>query len=121
MARFSLQALNPFKSATSITRAHQRYESCIIAELAFIDRGFSLDGALREISIGGGLFRPSSTYILERRQERIVLNFERVQRSGTIMNTRPGGYGIKFDEFMDAAELEAIGGEYGLQPVDDLH
>jgi hypothetical protein len=121
MALLSLKALNPFKSNQGFTRAHQRYESCIIAELAFIDRGFSLEGALREISIGGGLFRPSSVYILERRMERVVLQFERLERPGTIMNTRPGGYGIKFDEAMDPADIEAIGGEFGLQPVDDLH
>jgi hypothetical protein len=117
----ALGRLNPFKDKRGFTRAHQRYESCILGELAFTDRGFSLDGALREISIGGCLFRPSSVYILDRRNERVLVRFERVERIGTIMNARPQGYGIKFDEPMDMTELESLGGEFGLQPVEEFH
>lgn len=117
----ALGRFGPFKDKRGFTRAHQRYESCIVGALAFSERGFSLDGALREISIGGCLFRPSSVYILDRKGERVVVRFERVERAGTIMNTRPQGYGIKFDEPMDTIELESLGGEFGLQPVQEFH
>ena len=50
-----------------------------------------------------------------------MVKMERGERTGTIMNTRPLGYGIKFDEPMDPADLESLGGEFGLQPVEDYH
>ena len=121
MALISFPKLNPLRRNKRITRAHQRYECCIVSEVIFLDRGFRLEGALREISIGGCLFRPSSVYLLDRRMERIVVTFERGERPGMIMNTRAEGYGVKFDEPLDPAQLDALGGEFGLQPVDALH
>lgn len=121
MLNNTLGRLKLFQNKRGFTRAHQRFECCILGEIGFIDRGFNLQGAMREISVGGCLFRPSSVYILERKTERVLVSFERVERLGTIMNTRPQGYGIKFDEPMDLAELDAMGGEFGLQPVEEFH
>lgn len=121
MLKNTLDRLNLFAHKRGFTRAHQRYECCILGEIGFVDRGFSLQGALREISVGGCLFRPSSVYILERRNERVVMSFERVERLGTIMNTRPQGYGIKFDEPMDLAELDAMSVEFGIEPIEEFH
>ena len=117
-----LTKMVPFRrKSKGFVRAHQRYECCIIGEIRFIDRGYSLDGAIRELSIGGALFRSPSNYILHRERERVVVQFDKYDRSGMIMNTRPEGYGIRFDEAIDGEILDRISGEFGLQPIDVTH
>lgn len=113
----SIRKALPFWQSNTFVRAHQRYECVIMAELEFVDRGYSIEGALRELSLGGALFRNSSQYILERGRERIVVHFQRREISGMIMNVRPEGYGLRFDEPLTMGEMDALSGEYGLTPA----
>ncbi|MEM6414612.1 MAG: hypothetical protein AAF720_08140 [Pseudomonadota bacterium] len=85
-------------------RKEARTDISAIAELAFPDRGFSLDGVIVEASTGGLTFRPAAHYIEERVGEQIQVRVIGVQKNGIIRATRVTGYGIQlFDSF---SELE---------------
>ncbi|WP_181699674.1 PilZ domain-containing protein [Chthonobacter albigriseus] len=92
----------------SFSRRHERYTCSIIAKLNFIERGFSIDGELNEISLGGGRFRPASTHILMRSEDSVVLVVEAFAIEAYIVNTTPLGYGLKFREPIAETQLTEI-------------
>jgi len=105
----------------TFSRRHQRYSCCIVGRLEFPDRGFSMDGSVMEISLGGALFRASSTYMMDRRLEQVRVHFDKHCMRGQIMNIRPEGYGIRFLEPLANEDLEPLARAFGLQEANEFH
>ena len=105
----------------TFSRQHQRYSCCIVGRLEFPERGFSIDGSVMEISLGGALFRTSSTYMIDRRLEQVRVHFDKHCMRGQIMNIRPEGYGIRFSEPLAEEDLEPLARAFGLQETNDFH
>jgi hypothetical protein len=97
------------------SRRHSRHECCIISNMIVVDRGIELEGLVLEISQGGALFRHASAYILDRSGETVTLRMSDVKASGTIMNVRPTGYGIRFAQELDPASMDRLLAAYGFQ------
>ncbi|MEZ5840906.1 MAG: PilZ domain-containing protein [Hyphomicrobiales bacterium] len=95
-------------------RRHSRYQCCIVAEADLVDRGFALEGAVMEVSLGGVLFRPANVYILDRRGEAVRVRFEHIVADGVIANVRPQGYGVRLFKDIDEQAIDKLVEEYGL-------
>lgn len=100
---FPTQSLSPrlplYRPKKAPSRRHVRHECFAPGALTFVDRSFSLEGAITELSLGGLKFRPGTVYILNRTGEVVSVLIGGQQVSGKIMNTNPSGYGILlFDE-----------------------
>ncbi|MEO0397860.1 MAG: hypothetical protein AAF224_00370 [Pseudomonadota bacterium] len=113
-------ALSKDVAKNSHKRKDARTTLTVIAELAFPDRGFSLDGVILEASRGGLTFRPASHYIEEKAGEQIQVRVEETAKKGIIRSTRVNGYGIQlFDPFSEA-ELESFRtNSIDLKPFDE--
>lgn len=106
----------PFlRKKETFVRRHARYECCMVGELDVIERHFDMDGVILEISRGGALFRPASTFILDRTGERVRLRFEGIEIEGAIMSARPVGYGVKFDGEIAETDIDRLAAEFGLK------
>lgn len=107
----------PFFKKKAFTRRHTRHDCCIIATLTIDERHFELDGVILELSRGGVLFRPASTYILDRYGERVTARFEGIEGEGIIANVRPQGYGVRFREELPEAAIDELVSRYGLKRI----
>lgn len=93
--------LNAVMNRPSVrNRRHQRVPIETAAELYFPDRRYGVSGMLIEMSRGGALFREASRYIMDRNRASVVLRFGGHELTGVIVNVRPVGYGILFDELL---------------------
>lgn len=99
----------------AFVRRHERYECCIVGELELSQRFLSLEGVILEVSQGGVLFRQASTYMLERQGELVKVKLEGQIYNGTIMASRPIGYGIKLNETIPSEVIDEIVTRYGLK------
>ena len=98
-------------------RSHRRYPCYIVGVLDILDRGVPLDGLVTEISEGGALFRPASTFIFDRRRAPVSLRFTDREWRGEIVNVKANGYGIRLDNPVATEEIEFIIGRYGTPDV----
>jgi hypothetical protein len=101
--KFPTQSLSSklpfFRPKKAPSRRHVRHECFAPGALTFVDRSFSLEGAITELSLGGLNFRPGTVYILNRTGEVVTVLIGDRHVSGKIMNANPSGYGILlFDE-----------------------
>ena len=106
-----------FRKKPSFERRHVRHNCCIVAELTIIDRSITLPGVVLEVSMGGVLFRPASSFILDRRGEAVSVQFENLKRAGTIMNVRPVGYGIRLFQDIEEEALDDLVGNFGIDKM----
>ena len=84
----------------TFSRAHRRFPCYMEAKLHLVDSRITLEGMIFEISQGGVLFRQASAYILDRQGADVRVDLPGLRVKGSIVNTRPIGYGIKlFDPF----------------------
>ncbi len=92
------QSLSPrlplYRAKTAPSRRHIRRECFAPGALTFVDRSFSVEGAIVELSLGGLKFRPGTVYILNRTGEVVTVMIGDLQVAGKIMNANPDGYGI---------------------------
>jgi hypothetical protein len=98
-------------------RSHRRYPCYIVGVLDILDRGVPLDGLVTEISEGGALFRPASTFIFDRRRAPVSLRFTDREWRGEIVNVKANGYGVRLDNPVSPEEIEFIIGRYGTPDV----
>lgn len=105
-----LPAWLPFRHRPDFTlmRAHERHSCCLIASLAIIERGIELEGIVTEVSLGGMLFREASDYIYDRGGAAIRIRVAGLDCSGTIVNVRPSGYGVRLARDLTSDELNHI-------------
>lgn len=90
----------------SFSRTTERYSCAIDGSLMMIDRIITFPGRVIDLSTGGALFRPRLTYLLHRRDVPICLTVGSHEVFGRIMGTSPQGFGLRFDEVVDEAELQ---------------
>lgn len=102
-----VQNILPHKSK-DFSRRHTRHSCSIAATMNFSERGFSFDGELNEISLGGARFRPVHNYILERAGDPVVLRFGEEVLEGHIVNTTPQGYGLRLREPIQPDQMDRI-------------
>ncbi|MBB6123033.1 PilZ domain-containing protein [Sphingobium subterraneum] len=97
-----------FKRRPAFSRAATRYTCQLDGALMMIDRMATFDGRMIDFSAGGAMFRPRLAYLMDRRDVPVCLDVAGVEVFGRIMSTSPGGFGIRFDEPLEEAEVLQI-------------
>lgn len=92
----------------SIVRRFTRHSCNVNAKLTLADRDLTLRGRILDISQGGTLFRPPSTYLLDRRSEAVILNVHENLVSGLLVTTSPRGYHIRFSDVVDETAVDLM-------------
>lgn len=90
------------------TRRHQRYSIDGEAELISTLRMVKIPGLLKDVSQGGGLFRPALRYLVERDGEDAVLCIGGLRIAVKIVRTSPIGYSLQFDVALNDEQIAAI-------------
>ena len=96
-------------------RQHERYPCCIQGALEIRERSYRIEGLVMEISRGGALFREASRFILDRVGMSVTVQTADISVTGTIVNMRPAGYGIRFDNLIDDTLVADLVSRYGVQ------
>lgn len=107
-----LKSMLPGKKKNDFVRRFERHPCCVVAVLHLLDRGYDMDGVLLEISEGGCLFRGASQFIMDRTGEAVTVHFAGENYSGTIVNVRPQGYGVKLNESLPPELVRHIAREF---------
>jgi hypothetical protein len=81
--------------------------------MVLVDKSVPLDGMVMEIDAGGALFRPASTYILDRGRAEIALRFADREVTGRISAASALGYEVIFHAPMSTTAVEAIVRDFG--------
>jgi len=94
-------------------RRHERFACCIVAVLDIVDKDVPIDGLVTEISQGGLLFRPATRFIFDRRGSSVVVRFGDEDLSGSIVNVKATGYGVRFDDEAPPEQVQALLNRFG--------
>ncbi|MEM6682832.1 MAG: PilZ domain-containing protein [Pseudomonadota bacterium] len=84
-----------------------RYRVAIEAELVS-GRLSHLNGRVKDMSIGGCLFRPASFYLVDRAGEEVTVAFGEITLHGKIVRTLPIGYAVQFKTRLSDALFEKV-------------
>ncbi|MGL4441117.1 MAG: PilZ domain-containing protein [Bosea sp. (in: a-proteobacteria)] len=103
------------KKPASWVRRHERFGCCVVAVLDVIDKNVPIDGLVTEISQGGLLFRPASTYIFDRRGASVVVRFGDEEVEGKIVNVKSSGYGVLFHHEVSVEHVSRLLEHFGLR------
>lgn len=102
-----------FGKKKSFSRRHRRYPCCVIATMDIVDRVYSLDGTVLEMSQGGLMFRAASNYVLDRTGEKVIVHIDGLELHAQIMASKPEGYGLKLMEDLDLTTVSSLVDEFG--------
>lgn len=97
-----------FGPKPSFSRAAARYACKLEGSLIVIDRMATFEGRIIDISSGGAMFRPRLAYLMDRRDVPVCLTVGSHEVFGRIVSTSPKGFGLRFDEPIEEAELMAM-------------
>jgi hypothetical protein len=86
---------------------------CVVAVMVLTDKSVPLDGMVMEIDASGALFRPASTYILDRGRCEILLRFADREVSGRVTAVSSLGYDVSFHAPLAVAAVDAIVRDFG--------
>ncbi|MBV6658806.1 MAG: PilZ domain-containing protein [Devosiaceae bacterium] len=115
---FSLRSLIPrFGEKKSFSRRHRRYPCCVIASMDIVERAYSLDGTVLEMSQGGLMFRAASNYVLDRTGEKVVVHIDGLDLPAQVMASRPEGYGLRLLEDLDLTTVSSLVEEFGMDEL----
>jgi hypothetical protein len=119
MARLAIARSDSFLSRllrkpAAWVRRHERFACCVVAVLDIVDKNVPVDGLVTEISQGGLLFRPASTYIFDRRGSSVLVRFGDDEIEGDIVNVKPAGYGVRFHHEIPAEHVQRLLAHFGL-------
>ncbi|CAO4163440.1 hypothetical protein [Methylorubrum populi] len=89
-------------------RVHERYPCLIPGKILFLERGFSIDGVVNEVSAGGLRVRPALTYLLWREIEDVFVEFGPFSLETVLVNTTRYGYGLRLKSVLPRDHLEEI-------------
>lgn len=112
--RFKFPQLPFQKKRQTFVRRHSRHDCFIVGTIDLVERRVIIDGTVMELSLGGLLFRPASKFILERSGDDVEVEFADIKIAGRLMNTRPVGYGVKFNQVMSGEVFDRLVAFYGL-------
>lgn len=90
------------------SRSAARYSCKLDSVLVVIDRMISFEGRVVDMSQGGAMFRPKLAYLLDRRDVPILLTVGNLEIYGRIMSTSPRGFGLRFDDAVEEADILAL-------------
>ncbi len=90
------------------SRRHQRYNIDCDAELISTLRMVKIPGILKDVSKGGGMFRPALRYLVERDGEDAMLAIGGLKIAVKIVRTSPIGYSLQFDDALTDAQITAV-------------
>jgi hypothetical protein len=90
---------------TQFSRAFTRHVVQVDTTMMLIDRMFSFEGRINDISRGGAMFRPKLAYIMYRQDTPVCLQLGSEELFGHILNTSPRGFSIRFDDPLDEEDL----------------
>lgn len=102
------------KKPAKWVRRHERFPCCVVAVLDVIDKNVPVDGLVTEISQGGLLFRPASTFIFDRRGSTVNVRFGDDEIAGQIVNVKSSGYGVRFHHDIAAEQVTRLLESFGL-------
>jgi hypothetical protein len=110
VALTGLPKLLPSKQRKDFTvmREHERHPCCALASMTIVEREVDLDGLVLEVSQGGLLFREASSFIFDRYGSAVKIRVAGLEVSGTIVNVRANGYGIRLTRQLTMEELDLI-------------
>lgn len=106
-----------FGPKKTFSRAAARYECTLDGTLIVIDRMVTFEGRVTDISSGGAMFRPRLAYLMDRRDVPICLTIGNLEVFGRIVSTSPKGFGLRFDEPIDDADLARVVGMTAEEPA----
>ena len=101
-------------------RRHERFACCIVAVLDIVDKDVPIDGLVTEISQGGLLFRPATRFIFDRRGSSVLVRFGDEELSGSIVNVKATGYGVRFDDEAQPEHIQALLARFGFSDDEAL-
>jgi len=84
-----------------------RYRVAIDAEMVS-GRLSHLAGRVKDISIGGCLFRPATFYLVDRASEEVTIEIGEITLHGKIVRTLPIGYAVQFKLPLEDALFEKV-------------
>jgi hypothetical protein len=91
---------------------------CVVGVLVLVDKSTPLDGLVTEINAHGVMFRPASSYILDRGKVEVLLRFADREVRGQITGTTAAGYEVTFAATMPAGSVNAIISAFGMAGMD---
>lgn len=106
----------PFmRVGSAADRRHKRIDCYVISTMSLMNRPITFDGVVDSISPRGMQFRPASSYILDRRGEKVGVDINYKTFFGTIVAVRQSGYGVALSEPISDHDLDVILEEYGIE------
>lgn len=103
---FSLTSM--FGRKPKFERAEQRHACQIAGTLVMVDRLVSFEGRLIDFSSGGAMFRPRLVYLVDRRDVPVRVIIGDMSISGRIVSTQSKGFGVRFDEPLNAIQMNEL-------------
>lgn len=97
-------------------RSFQRFACQLDTSLTMIDRMYSFEGRIIDISRGGALFRPKLAYIMNRSDVPICIHLGSEELFGSIVSTSPKGFSIRFDEPLDEDLFDDLTADLRINP-----
>lgn len=90
-----------FNRKRRLHRSFERFACQIDTSLTMIDRMYSVEGRIIDISRGGALFRPRLAYLMHRADVPICIHLGSEELFGQIVDTSPKGFSVRFGEPLD--------------------
>jgi hypothetical protein len=94
-------------------RRHERFPCCVLAAIEIVGKDVSIDGLVTELSQGGLLFRPASSYLFDRTGADVIVRFEEDEFVGRIVNVKSAGYGVRFNDDVEIERVRALLDQFG--------
>lgn len=86
-------------------RKLNRYR-CKIDAALISGRLARVEGRIKDMSIGGCLFRPGSFYLVDRAGEEVTIELGEATLVGKVVRTLPIGYAVQFEDLLDDDVLD---------------
>lgn len=100
---------NPFsRKKRQNAPIHQRRDVRLNAGLVLLPREIIVNGVILNVSEGGCLFRPVLSHLINRTGDPVIVDVAGLRILGRVMNTNERGYGVAFDELIDAVVFDDI-------------
>lgn len=96
------------KQKQQVVRRHHRHACRVKSSLSLIEPGLDIEGLLIDVSEGGALFRPPTTYLLDRKGAHVRIMVHQMGVGGQIVGTSPRGYHIKFFQMVESEQVELM-------------
>lgn len=94
-ARYKMRSING-TDLRKVERFRCQIDAALISE-----RLARIEGRIKDMSIGGCLFRPASFYLVDRSTEEISIEMGEVTVVGKVVRTLPIGYAVQFEKLLD--------------------